>query len=134
MDIGNSLNNDGLTRGPEGDIRIGDNAFGSLDNLKATMVHEYAHLILDRKLVNGVFEEWIYTNDVINDMNVPEHWYYDGPSGYPNEVFNAGKLHIGIVGNNHPVRDYWKITNGMKPYYLMPRRFNTQVVVKPFKF
>jgi hypothetical protein len=81
-----TLTDYGVTELTTGNIRIGPAAFSSPDYLKATVIHEYGHSVLDRVFSGG---KWAWSS--------PESaWNYrDGIIGYKQEIIQSGKMHIG---------------------------------------
>jgi hypothetical protein len=81
-----SEENYGVTFLETGNVEIGRAAFESSSMLKATMIHEFGHSTVDRVLVSGSWK-WNFNN--------PASWNYgDGITGYSNEIYNAGRMHI----------------------------------------
>lgn len=107
-------------------------AFKNSNILKATMVHEYGHLKLDKIINNGVVS-WRY-NNYSNSLNNPT-LYQDGPLGYSQEIFNSGKMHISPSTirpvNMNPLYSIWNGPKyGSKLFYMLPRRFNIKVKLR----
>lgn len=79
--------------------------------------------------MNGNFKSWKYpigsfasANDVLIE---------DGPLGYANEIFNAGRLHINPQTLNSSQNYLWPEWNkGFKWGYLYPRRFTNLVKIQ----
>jgi hypothetical protein len=93
MTYNGNLTDYGVTNPNTGNIEIGPAAFNSPSELKATMVHEFGHSVKDRILdAAGNFVNWQYPSGSFNSTNATLGT--DGPLGYGNEIFNAGKLHI----------------------------------------
>jgi hypothetical protein len=98
------------------------------------MVHEYGHLILDKIIANGVvnwaYPAGSYTNSLGNAILTA-----DGPLGYAQEIYNAGRLHINpSILKPQQLNPLYSIWNGnrygWKLFHLMPRRFNTGTILK----
>jgi RHS repeat-associated protein len=102
-------------------IAIGPSAFSSASQLKATMVHENGHVF---------FEEFR------NQLGYPfadPHLNWDGPTGYAQEIYNAGRMHIYRHSlKSNPLWSIWDQYKGSKWKYLLPLRFNPAPVFKPF--
>jgi RHS repeat-associated protein len=116
------------------DIYVDPSAFGSTSLLKATMVHEYGRLILDKIIANGVvnwaYPAGSYTNSLGNAILTA-----DGPLGYAQEIYNAGRLHINpSILKPQQLNPLYSIWNGnrygWKLFHLLPRRFNTGTILK----
>lgn len=120
-----------------GNIEIGPKAFKTTSLLKATMIHEQAHSIFDRIMID--YEMYA---DPLN----PTAWNYgDGTRGYISEIQNAGRMHIRTsafkllepspgdiwrYGNRFfkdqiPINPVWYAPGVIKSRwtYLIPRRF-----------
>lgn len=115
-------------------IFIDPKAFGSSSLLKATLVHEYGHLMLDKIVAGGQFMGWRYNNyaNSLNNATLST----DGPLGYAQEIYNSGKMHISpsflkSAVNNNPLYRIWNSSKyGSKLFYALPRRFSTHVNLK----
>ena len=122
----------GITDPLTGDITIGNLAFKSADLLKATTVHELGHSLLDRVLdSSGSFIDWAYPQGAFNTTN--STLSDDGPLGYAQEIYNAGKMKIGISTLNsvdNPLWSQWNKGWLNKILYTVPARFNNKVILK----
>jgi len=131
----------GGTNMGSGDVTIGIEGMRSIDKLKATMAHEFAHFAIDRQF-DGVFWEW-------GPTRVPAEWnFYDGATGYNAEILNAGRMHISrkllkstysnwstlgrtwdygtkSIKNSVPFNPSWYIKGAVKNkwFHTLPRRF-----------
>jgi len=125
-----SLTDYGITDPYTGNIEIGPAAFRSSSELKATIVHEFGHSVKDRVLdASGNFVNWQYPSGSF--ASASPTLVTDGPLGYANEIFNAGKLHIKsqfLAPNYNPLWSEWN--KGFKWYYLAPRRYNSPVTLR----
>ena len=117
----------GITDPVTGNIEIGPAAFKSSSELKATLVHEYGHSVRDRMLdANGKFIRWEYPIGKFNSSNAT--LVTDGPIGYANEIFNAGRLNIKVqylAPNYNPLWSEWN--KGFKWLYTTPQRYTSPV-------
>ncbi|GAA4159078.1 hypothetical protein GCM10022217_21220 [Chryseobacterium ginsenosidimutans] len=122
----------GVTDPITGDIAIGPAAFDSADFLKATTVHELGHSLLDRVLdTSGNFTDWAYPQGSFNSSN--STLSEDGPLGYAQEIYNAGRLNIGIkalLPKENPL--LWTTWGLSKIFNLVPLRFGGNVVLKKY--
>jgi RHS repeat-associated protein len=104
-----------------GNIKIGNAAFGSPSLLKATMIHEYTHYFSDRIFGNGKWQ-WDLKNASTSNYN-------DGVRGYGSEIRNSGRMHINVktLKMLNPDQSYanplWHQKNILKYLYTIPRRF-----------
>jgi hypothetical protein len=130
MTYNGNLTDYGVTDPYTGNIEIGPAAVRSSSELKATIVHEYAHSVRDRVLdASGNFVQWQYSTGSFSSTN--QTLVTDGPLGYANEIFNAGKLHIKsqfLMPQYNPLCSEWN--RGFKWFYLIPRRFNNPVILR----
>lgn len=116
------------------DIFIDRIAFKNPSILKATLVHEYGHLMLDKIIQNGQFIGWTY-NNYSNSLN-NSTLFVDGPLGYAQEIYNSGNLHLSpsflkSAANNNPLYSIWNSSKyGSKLFYSLPRRFSSNVTLK----
>ncbi len=110
-------------------VYIGPSAFDSPDLLKATMVHEYGHALLDKvKTASGGFSHWAYPSTGTTTLSI------DGPLGYAQEIYSSSKMKIGLkaLNTDNPLWNQWSnsLGGGSKWKYVMPTRFNNKVKLK----
>lgn len=129
MTYNSQLTDYGVTDPLTGNIEIGPSAFRSSSELKATIVHEFGHSVRDRILdVSGNFIDWQYPQGSFVSTN--QTLATDGPLGYANEIFNAGKLHIKsrfLKPQYNPLWSEWK--KCCKWSYLLHKRYNNFVTL-----
>lgn len=117
----------GVTNPYTGNIDVVPVAFHSSSELKATPVHEYGHSVRDRILdANGKFVGWQYPSGQFNSSSATLS--IDGPIGYSNEIYNAGKLNIKVhylSPNYNPLWSEWN--KRFKWFYVAPQRYTNPV-------
>ena len=125
MKYNSNLSAYGETDPYTGNIEIGPAGIRSSSELKATMVHEYGHSVRDRVLdAGGNFVQWQYPTGSFSSTN--QTLVTDGPLGYANEIYNAGKLHIKpkfLAPQYNPLWSEWN----KSWFYLTPNRFTNPV-------
>lgn len=130
MTYNGNLTDYGITDPYTGNIEIGPAAFRSTSELKATIVHEFGHSVKDRVLdASGNFVQWQYPSGTFTSTS--STLVTDGPLGYANEIFNAGKLHIKsqyLAPRYNPLYSRWN--KGLKIFYLAPRRYTSPVTLR----
>lgn len=120
----------GVTSPTTGNITIGPAAFKSASFLNATAVHELGHSILDRVLdSSGNFTGWAYPQGSFPSSNATLST--DGPLGYAQEIYNAGRLHIGIGALQPQYNPLWSQWGWSKIFHTIPMRFGN-VILKPY--
>ena len=120
-----------------GDISVGSAAFKSNSILKATIVHEYGHSILDRiKDVNGNWS-WKYQNYGTANQTLAN----DGPLAYAQEIFNKGRMKIKLNAIRNPklnpLFEIWNLKApaqffGRRWQFMIPLRFQNNVILRAF--
>ncbi len=132
MTYNSSLADYGVTDPKTGAIEIGPSAFKSPDLLKATAVHEYGHAMLDRLTSGGKFTGWAYPPGKFSAAN--STLVADGPLGYAQEIYNAGKMKIGLkaLNTDNPLWNEWSrpLGQGRKWSYVIPMRFQNKAIMK----
>jgi RHS repeat-associated protein len=133
--------NNGSTIDRAQGIYISSNAFESISLLKAVIVHEWGHW-MDRIVINGEFTGYFHPKYTY-DANYwfpkldPEYelLFDDNISGYAQQIFNSGRLHIyGDALKNSLKNPVWKEWNSStKWFYTIPHRFVTPVKVRSVK-
>lgn len=119
------------TDGITGVVGVGPSAFDSRDLFKATLVHEAAHSLKDRIFdASGKFTGWKYDPYVSPDPDLVD----DGPIGYANEIYNAGRMHINYGGFKpyNSLWQYWDNSKGNKWLLLIPQRFDIKALLKTY--
>ena len=120
------------------DIYVDPIAFSSANLLKATMVHEYGHLILDKIITNGDFVGWVYPPGTYSGAGGNAALLEDGPLGYAQEIYSSGRLHISrsflrSSQSNNPLFGLWNSSkNGSKFLFSLPLRFQHNVYLKMY--
>lgn len=129
-----SVEDYGVTEPMTGDVKIGPSAFSSSSLLKATMIHEMGHSILDRVLdSSGRFKNWKYEPGKYPSRN--QTLSKDGPLGYAQEIYNSGTMKINTSvlknANLNPLWSEWsKAIGGSRFFHTLPMRFNNRVNLK----
>ena len=115
MKYNSDLNDYGIAN-VNGNVEIGPLAMKSPSDLKATIIHEYTHIVYDRIKVNGT---WQF------DLDQPARWNYnDGIRAYKSEILMSGRMHISprAIKNVNPLWNQTGIIRG-RFWHTLPRRF-----------
>lgn len=133
MTYNSSLPEYGVTHPGTGAIEIGPIAFNSPSLLKATIVHEYGHLVLDRLTTSsGAFSGWAYPSGSFSAIDAT--LAADGPLGYAQEIYSAGRMKTGLKAlyTDNPLWKEWSrsLGGGSKWKYVIPMRFQNKALIK----
>jgi RHS repeat-associated protein len=112
---------------------IDPSAFKNSSILKATMVHEYGHVMLDKIIAEGRF--YGMRGPYSGRFKIPV-LETDGPNGFAQEIYNSGRLHLKPSFlrssiNSNPLYNLWNPNyHGWRAQYILPRRFSPKVSLK----
>jgi RHS repeat-associated protein len=125
----------GVTNKTTGNISIGPKAFTSDAFLKATTIHELGHSILDRVRLPDGSIVWKYPTGGYASSNTILS--KDGPLGYAQEIYNYGKMNMGLsnfnsIRSQNPLWSEWSKGWFSKTFSLLPMRFENKITLKPF--
>jgi RHS repeat-associated protein len=116
-----------------GFVNVGPSAFDNAGLFKASLIHEAGHSLKDRLVdANGNFTGWRYPSG--GYASTDPTLVKDGPIGYANEIYNAGRMHINYR-EFKPYNNLWKFwdnSKGNKWLLLIPQRFDIKALLKVY--